>query len=47
MAEAVRVAGDALSCASDVAFLGRTSRAYKNNRNSEDPKNGSFHTMPV
>jgi hypothetical protein len=47
MAEAVRVAGDALSCASDVSFLGQTSRPYKNNRDENDPKNGSFHTMPV
>ncbi len=47
MAEAVRVAGDALSCASDVVFLGQASRPYKNNRDEKDPKNGSFHTMPV
>jgi hypothetical protein len=47
MAEAVRVAGDALSCASDVSFLGQASRPYKNNRDEKDPKNGSYHTMPV
>jgi hypothetical protein len=47
MAEAVRRAGDALSCACDVAFLGQASRPYKNNRNSDDPKIGSYHTMPV
>jgi hypothetical protein len=47
MAEAVRRAGDALSCASDVVFLGQASRPYKNNRDENDPKNNTFHTMPV
>jgi hypothetical protein len=46
-AEAVRVAGDALSCAGDVTFLGQATRPYKNGRDGNDPKNGSFHTMPV
>jgi hypothetical protein len=47
MAEAVRIAGDALSCASDVTFLGQASRPYKNNRDEKDPKNNTYHTMPV
>jgi hypothetical protein len=47
MAEAVRRAGDALSCAGDVAFLGQASKPYKNNRDSQDPKTGTFCTMPV
>jgi hypothetical protein len=47
MAESVRRAGDALSCASDVVFLGQASRPYKNNRDENDPKNSTFHTMPV
>jgi hypothetical protein len=46
-AEAVRAAGDALSCAGDVTFLGQATRPYKNGRDSKDPKNGSYHTMPV
>ena len=47
MAEAVRLAGDALSCACDVAFLGQASKPYKNVRDMQDPKNGSYCTMPV
>jgi hypothetical protein len=47
MAEAVRCAGDALSCASDVVFLGQASKLFKNNRKPDDPRNGSFCTMPV
>jgi hypothetical protein len=45
--EAVRAAGDALSCAGDVAFLGQSSRPFSNPRDESDPKNGTFCTMPV
>ena len=36
-----------MSCAGDVTFLGQATRPYKNGRDSKDPKNGSYHTMPV
>lgn len=45
--EAVRAAGDALSCAGDVAYLGQASRSFSNPRNQSDPKNGTYCTIPV
>jgi len=46
-AEAVRVVDDALSCATDLAFIGQATKPYFNNRNECDPRNGTFHSMPV
>lgn len=46
-AESIRVADDALSCANDICFLGQATKPYNNKRNASDPRNGSFHTMPV
>jgi hypothetical protein len=46
-AESIRVADDALSCATDISFLGQATKPYNNKRNASDPRNGSFHTMPV
>jgi hypothetical protein len=46
-AEAVRVADDALSCASNMSFLGQATKQYTNSRDASDPRNGSFFTMPI
>ena len=46
-AEAIRVVDDALSCATDMSFLGQATKAYSNNRDLSDPRAGSFHTMPI
>jgi hypothetical protein len=46
-AENIRVADDALSCATDISFLGQATKPYTNKRNASDPRNGTFHTMPV
>ena len=45
--EAVRVLDDAFSGVVDVDFLGQASSAYHNRRRADDPKNGTFCTMPV
>ena len=47
VAEAVRVLDDAFSGVVDVDFLGQSSSAYHNRRRADDPKNGTFCTMPV
>jgi len=47
VAEAVRAADDALSCASDMCFLGQSTKAYANKRDASDPRNGTFFTMPI
>jgi hypothetical protein len=47
VAEAVRAADDALSCASDMTFLGQATKAYNNSRKADDPRNGTFFTMPI
>ena len=45
--ESVRVLDDAFSGVVDVDFLGQASSAYHNRRRADDPKNGTFCTMPV
>ena len=45
--ETVRVLDDAFSGVVDVDFLGQASSAYHNRRRADDPKNGTFCTMPV
>ena len=47
VAEAVRVADDALSCVSDMDFLGTKSIPFVSKRDAADPRNKSFCTMPV
>jgi len=46
-AEAVRILDDAFGAVEDVDFIGRESKPYLNNRDSDDEKNGTFHTLPV
>jgi len=46
-AEAIRVADDALSCASDMSFLGQATKSYTNSRDASDSRNGTFYTMPI
>ncbi len=46
-AEAVRVADDALSCVSDMEFLGAKSQPFQSKRDAADPRNKTFCTMPV
>ena len=45
--EAVRVLDDAFSGVEDVDFIGQSSAKYNNKRKADDPKNGTFCTMPV
>jgi hypothetical protein len=47
ISEAIRLAGDALDCVSEVEFLGMSSKKFKNRFDENDPKNGTFCTMPV
>jgi hypothetical protein len=47
VAEAVRAADDALSCASDMCFLVQSTKAYANKRDVSDPRKGTFFTMPI
>jgi hypothetical protein len=47
VAEAVRVADDALSCATNMSFLGQVTKPYNNNRNASDPRNNKFCTLPI
>jgi len=47
LAEALREAEDALSCVSDMDFLGTKSQKFENRRDPNDKKNGTFCTMPV
>jgi hypothetical protein len=45
--EAVRIVADAVSCVSDIAFLGQATKKFENKFNKEDDRNGKFCTMPV
>jgi hypothetical protein len=45
-AEAVRIVDDALSCVSDMEFIGNQSKKFLS-RKADDPKNNTFCTMPV
>jgi hypothetical protein len=45
--EATRIVEDALSCCEKMEFLGARSRKFINNRDENDPANGTFATMPV
>ncbi len=47
VAEAVRVAVDALSSALNLSFLGQVTKPYNNNRDASDPRNNKFCTLPV
>jgi hypothetical protein len=47
VAEAVRVADDALSSALNLSFLGQVTKPYNNNRDASDPRNNKFCTLPV
>ncbi len=46
-AESIRAADDALSCVTEMTFLGQATKPYTNSRNASDPRNGTFHTMPI
>jgi hypothetical protein len=45
--EARRLVDDALSCATDMEFLGNKSKKYINNFNLDDERNNTFCTLPV
>jgi hypothetical protein len=45
--ESVRLVEDALSCVENIEFLGGRSKNYVNNRDSQDPLNNTYTTMPV
>jgi len=45
--EAVRIAGDAIECINELEFLGMSSKKFENRFDKEDPKNGTFCTMPI
>jgi hypothetical protein len=47
MAEATRIVEDALSCCEKMEFLGARSKKYINNKDLNDPVNGTYATMPV
>ncbi len=47
LGEHLRVASDALDCVGEVEFLGEKSKLYENRRDKNDPKNGTFCTMPI
>ena len=47
VAEAIRVADDALSCAANLSFLGQVTKPYNNNRDANDSRNNKFCTLPV
>jgi hypothetical protein len=47
ISEAIRLAGDALDCVNEVEFLGMSSKKFQNRFDENDPKNGTFCTMPV
>jgi len=47
VAEAIRVADDALSCAVNLSFLGQVTKPYNNNRDASDPRNNKFCTLPL
>jgi hypothetical protein len=46
-AEAVRVMDDAISCITDMEFIGSSSQRYTNKNNLSDPRNNKYCTMPV
>jgi len=46
-AEEVRLADDALSCVTDMEFLGTKSGLFTNKKDAMDPKNNTFCTMPI
>ncbi len=45
--EYIRVADDALSCATNLSFLGQVTKPYTNNRDANDSRNNTFCTMPI
>jgi hypothetical protein len=45
-AEAVRVMDDVLSCVNDMEFVGASSKKFLS-KNTQDPRNNTFCTMPV
>ena len=47
VSEAVRVLDDAFSGVVDVDFIGQASSAFTNQRKADDPRNGTYCTMPV
>jgi hypothetical protein len=46
-AEAVRVMDDAISCITDMEFIGSNSQKFTNKNNANDPRNDKFCTMPI
>jgi hypothetical protein len=46
-AEAVRLVADAVSCVTDIAFLGQATKKFENKFNKTDERIGKFCTMPV
>jgi hypothetical protein len=45
--EAVRLVADAVSCVTDIAFMGQASTRFSNKFNKDDARNGKFCTMPL
>ncbi len=45
--EAIRLVADAVSCVTDIAFLGQATKKFENKFNKNDTRIGSFCTMPV
>ncbi len=47
ISESLRVADDALSCATNLSFLGQVTKLYTNNRDANDSRNNTFCTLPI
>jgi hypothetical protein len=45
--EAIRLVADAVSCVTDIAFLGQATKKFENKFNKKDERIGKFCTMPV
>jgi hypothetical protein len=45
--EAVRLTADAVSCVTDISFLGQATSKFVNKFKKDDPRNGKFCTMPL
>jgi len=46
-AEVVEALDDVLSLASGATIFGKQTKAYRNNKKQDDPRNGTFFTVPV
>ena len=45
--EAIRIVEDALSCVTNMEFLGQKSKKFISNPDIDDPRNNSFCSMPI